>query len=237
MPLWCWFPRGLRWVGLGAPEPCRMSVKRLLPADPPMPAAAPPVLGQVVTAGRRGGGPRVEGQKGRRPSLARPSPGGHLPSWPCSAVIGCPPAGGTGAGRPGAIGPRFSPSPVPLCFLTFASFSSSFQKWLRDPSAVSLLRRRCRPLMARGCLPGNCAPGSCVPTLPSGRPGSSVSSLCPARSGLPTQRTSRGPRVSGAPPLGREAISPDEFFPLVISTGTWVLFFIKVTQCSGGKTS
>lgn len=190
-------------------------MKRLLPADPPTPAAAPltpaahlllakwscreegrgshsgggaeVTLGGAGDPGRRGGGGVTPGRGAEGPGSLLGPPVSWRPSpflaLQCSH--GLPSGGGTGAERPGAIGPCFSPSPVPLCFLTFASFSSSFQKWLRDPSVVSLSHQRCRPLMARGCLPGNCAPGSRVPTLPGGRPGSSVSGLRPAWSGAP----------------------------------------------------
>lgn len=44
-----------------------------------------------------------------------------------------------------------------LCDVCVISFS--FQKWLRDHSAVYSSRRRFRPLMAQGFLPGNCISG------------------------------------------------------------------------------
>ena len=177
-----------------------------------------------------GPGSRREEGQGSRPRLARPSV-----SWrPCPfPPLQCP-RRHLPEGCPAGSHPLLES--YGLCFVTFASFSSSLQRWLRDPSAVCLSRRQCRPLTARGCLPGNCAPGSRAATLPGGRPGSRERPPSCLERGSLLSRHPRAPGSPGACALSREAVCPGEIFPPKISSGTWTLFSIKVTPRSGGKT-
>lgn len=165
---------------------------------------------------------------------------GGLPCCLCEAWsggraqrAGCLLAGsGHGAGRP--EGPRLESRPVSargpvscgLCFVKFAFFSFSFQKWLRDRSAVSLSRRQFQLPTARGSLPGNCHP----------RRGLGVVGPLSAAAGRPE---------SGRPEQGRPPPTPDApreslrarplckgdlffligFFPLKVKSSTQLLFF------------
>lgn len=116
---------------------------------------------------------------------------------------GCLLAGsGHGTGRP--EGPRLESRPVSargpvscgLCFVKFAFFSFSFQKWLRDRSAVSLSRRLFQLPTARGSLPGNCHPRRGLGVVGPLSPGSGTPGVGAPRAGQTSPHSGCPPRVT-----------------------------------------